>query len=294
MAKAPVWQLVFFKGLPIVAAILSLVFVFGVMGVAAADQVVLNWETDAQGNPLQPGQVIDDEFHSTEGISLTIIGVSDRPGGADIRAVFPSDAPPITGAGNVIDPDLGSPNQTCPGGGPGVGEGGEVGEPGENCMNLGNVLILPTTDDDDNDGFIDGLPNDDAAGGLGIFIFSAPVTIDYLDLLDIENPESAVIRAYSTTAGSPSDLLLEVPAAPLGNNSYQRFDLAVEDVLRLEVEYQASGALAALAYTPPDETAVALSTIGATTPMRSVVVLALAVLLLAGMSLLVLGRTRRA
>jgi hypothetical protein len=44
------------------------------------------------------------------------------------------------------DPDLGSPNVKCPGGGVGIGAGGEPGHPGENCAPLGNILIIQESD----------------------------------------------------------------------------------------------------------------------------------------------------
>lgn len=220
------------------------------------DQVILDWQTDADGNPLLPGQVIDDEFHSTTGISITLRAQSNAPDGSNVRAIFPSHAPPT-------DVDLGTPNETCPGGGPGVGEGGEVGEPGENCTPQNNILIIPTIGDGDGDGFIDGVPNDDARGGLAIFLFSGPVTVDYLEIIDQEDAETADIRAYSAVSGDPGSLITEVSTMPLGDNSFQRLALAASGVRRLEVSYEGSGGLASLAYTPDEPTAVNLSTLDA-------------------------------
>lgn len=217
------------------------------------DQVILDWQTDSNGNPLLPGQVIDDEFHSATGISITLKAQSD---GSNARAIFPSHQPPT-------DFDLGTPNETCPGGGPGVGEGGEVGEPGENCTPQNNILIIPTIGDDDGDGFIDGVPDDDADGGLAIFLFSEPVTVDYLEIIDQEDGETADIRAYSAVSGDPGSLITEVSTMPLGDNSFQQIALAALGVRRLEVAYKGSGGLASLAYTPDEPTAVTLSTLDA-------------------------------
>lgn len=217
------------------------------------DQVILDWQTDANGNPLLPGQVIDDEFHSATGISITLKAQSD---GSNARAVFPSHQPPT-------DFDLGTPNETCPGGGPGIGEGGEVGEPGENCTPQNNILIIPTIGDGDGDGFIDGVPDDDADGGLAIFLFSEPVTVDYLEIIDQEDGETADIRAYSAVSGDPGSLITEVSTMPLGDNSFQQIALAALGVRRLEVAYKGSGGLASLAYTPDEPTAVTLSTLDA-------------------------------
>ena len=44
--------------------------------------------------------------------------------------------------GSGGDADLGSPNESCPVPGPGIGQGGALGEIGENCEPLGNVLIV--------------------------------------------------------------------------------------------------------------------------------------------------------
>lgn len=46
------------------------------------------------------------------------------------------------GAGGIGDRDLGSPNEDCPGGGPGVGAGGGPDSPYSNCVPQGNVLII--------------------------------------------------------------------------------------------------------------------------------------------------------
>jgi hypothetical protein len=229
--------------------------------VAAQEQVILDWQTDADGNPLLAGQVIDDEFHSATGISITIRAQSAAPGGSNVRAIFPSHQPPVSGSGSTIDPDLGTPNETCPGGGPGIGDGGEVGQPGENCTPQENILIIPTVGDSDGDGFIDGLPNDDAGGGLATFLFSRPVTIDYLEVIDQENAETADIRAYSDVSGDPGTLIAETSTVPFGDNSFQRVALGSSGVMRLDVDYEGSGGLANLAYTPDEPTAVSLSTL---------------------------------
>lgn len=252
------------------------------------DQVILDWETDAQGNALSPGQVIDDEFHSATGISITVQAESERADGSDVSAIFPSDQP-------TADPDLGTPNETCPGGGPGEGEGGEVGEEGENCTPLGNILIIPTVGDNDGDGFIDGMPDDDARGGLVTFLFSDPVTLDYLQILDQEAGETAVIRAYNNVSGDAGALIEEVSTMPLGNNSFQQVDLAAQGVMRLDVQYLGSGGLASLAYTPEGPTAVSLSTVNASMSYSGITPFLVAFILLFALTLALawMRRSRR-
>lgn len=288
MEKASPWPRAWHRSIPLLLVTLFLTLSVGALRVAAANQVILDWETDAAGTVLVPGQVIDDEFHSTQGISITISGTSNRPGGANLRAIFPSSVLPIDGNGKAVDEDLGSANETCAGGGPGKGSGGEINALGVNCVALGNVLILPTSGDGDGDGVIDDTPNDDAAGGLGLFLFSEPVTIDYLELLDMESPEAVTIRTYTSAAGSPAVPSLETNPAPLGDNSFQRVELNASDVLRLEVEYEASGALATLAYTPAGPTATTLLSTAAVPATASLwLFLALAFLLAVASALLV-------
>ncbi len=247
-------------------ALVLLILLVSTSIVAAADQVILDWELDAQGNPIAIGQVIDDEYFSTTGISVTVRAVSAR----GVAAIFPSHAP------SPADLDLGSPNETCPGGGPGVGAGGEVGQPGENCLSHGNVLIMPTIGDADGDGFIDGVPDDDHRGGTIIFLFSEPVQIDYIEILDQESSENLVIESYSDVAGA--DLLDMQSPTGFGDNSYEFLPIVVSGVRRLDFDFRGSGAIASLAYRPPDPTAVSLAAVNASarlTPAHPLIVVSL-------------------
>ena len=224
--------------------------------VVAADQVILTWEQDADGNAISTGQVIDDEYESATGVSVTVETVSST----NEAAIFPSHNPPLR-SGNVVDPDLGSPNTTCPGGGPGIGEDGEVGDPGENCLSHGNVLIMPTVGDSDSNGFIDDVPDDDASGGTISFYFSEPVTIDYTEMLDQETVESLTINSYADLAGTV--LVDEQNPAGFGDNSYEKIDINASGIHRVDFVFIGSGAIASLAFTPADPTAVNLATLSA-------------------------------
>ncbi|HSM57166.1 MAG TPA: hypothetical protein VK879_13530 [Candidatus Sulfomarinibacteraceae bacterium] len=220
--------------------------------VAAQEQVILDWEEDAAGNPIQSGQVIDDEYHAMSGVSVTV-KVESR---YNIAAIFPSHNPPV-GPNGVIDPDLGSPNETCDGGGPGIGEGGEVGQPGENCLHHENVLIIPTIWDRNGDGFIDGLPDDDANGGTITLLFSEEVIIDYAGILDQEFEEALTINAYADIAGT--QLLVSENPAGFGDNSYEEIAINALGARRIDFVFAGSGAIASVAYTPVTQTAIDLA-----------------------------------
>lgn len=138
------------------------------------------------------------------------------------------------------DADLGSPNGDF--GGPGRGSGGERGQPGENNQALGYVLIL-SEDGDSSD------PDDYHAGGRFIFEFDQPLGVEKAQLLDIDYNESkGKIKAYNLEG----DLIGTVGMKPLGNNSVQTLLLGFQQVKRLEVYLQSSGALAALTLCHPD------------------------------------------
>ena len=87
------------------------------------------------------------------------------------------------------DPDLGSPNNACSGGGPGWGTGGlptigGVENEYANCEFLGNIMIL------DENGF--DFPPDDRIGGNMMFYFDTPVTLINSTVLDNQGTEAIV------------------------------------------------------------------------------------------------------
>ncbi len=135
----------------------------------------IDFETDALGNPLVAGQIIDDEW-AEWGItaSFTVNAPSTGP-----LMIFDSANP--TGG----DVDLGSPNETCAPPGPGIGTEGEVGQPGENCFPQRNLLII-SEDGDGSD------PDDAADGGTIVFSFADELEIDALSFLDSENNQDSV------------------------------------------------------------------------------------------------------
>ena len=169
---------------------------------------------------LSAGDVV-----STQYPGVTINAVNNRTGYQNAAMVFDSSNP--TGG----DADLGTPNQAF--GGPGVGSGG-----GSNETALGNILIV-SEDNDASD------PDDEAQGGTFTFTFAEAVTINHLDLLDIDSDESGgSVVTVTTPTGQQT---FAIPVA--GNNSYQRLPIDVEDVTSLEVNFVSSGAITELKYT---------------------------------------------
>lgn len=178
------------------------------------------FEFDGSGNPLLPGQIIDAEW-SNWGVTVSVGGRQQ------VAMIFDSAAP--TGG----DLDLGTPHEDF--GGPGVGAGGGVGQPGSNELAHRQILIISENGDPSD-------PNDAENGGLLIFTFAQPVSIHSLGLLDMEYANAnapAVIRVYATNG----TLVGAWPAVRLGDNSFQQVFVNTLAVARLEVQFHGSGAL---------------------------------------------------
>jgi len=87
----------------------------------------LDFEMDSYGNPLVPGQIIDDEFAGL-GITVTTSDPINHP-----LMIFDTATP-------NGDKDLGTPNSDF--GGPGIGDGGAADMPGRNGLPRGQILIV--------------------------------------------------------------------------------------------------------------------------------------------------------
>lgn len=136
----------------------------------------------------------------------------------DVSAAFNTSMP--TGG----DTDLGAPNSQC--GGPGVGFGGVPGAPGENCEQLGQVLIAHSGDIDalrnacwhcDDGQYCPGCePNDHAGGAHFAFTFVREVRVLRVVLMDLDDaPDSARV----VTPGGAIDV------RGMGDNSVQTVEL---------------------------------------------------------------------
>ncbi len=126
---------------------------------------------------------------------------------------------------NTANPTGGDDDLATPG--PGV----------NNDTPLGNVLII-SEDLDASD------PDDDAAGGVISFKFDVPVTVDTLDVLDIEGEEAGgSVTLFLQAGGSVS-----IPIPGLGNNSFQQLDINVDNVVEMQVAFVSSGSVTELVY----------------------------------------------
>ena len=94
------------------------------------------------------------------------------------------DIPPESCKDNKGDPDLGSPNENCPGGGPGKGAGGGPTATYPNCVAQGMVLIVQESDKR--------CPDDCGSGGIMRFQFpyGDGVSITSITSLDVDEPSN--------------------------------------------------------------------------------------------------------
>mgnify|MGYP006276082433 FL=1 len=208
---------------------------------AAHADLLLDFQTDALGQPIRAGQVIDDEYQPW-GVNIT----ADTHRGYDVVITFDSANP----TGN--DTDLVTP---------GYGSG--------NTEPLGNMLIMPKDIvDADHDGYVDD-PDDHATGRPGsvVFTFDRTYEAGSLTFIDIEESGGKIFFARSDGAGgwSPSG---QLPIPTFGDNSVQTIDFAGVALFdRMTVELRGSGAMDSLRVTGggvviPEPASVALFACG--------------------------------
>ncbi|MEM7130734.1 MAG: hypothetical protein AAF702_30695 [Chloroflexota bacterium] len=182
----------------------------------------------SNGIPLERGQIVSSI--SNGGITMDIDVQSN--GAHDVAMIFDTKNP-------GPDPDLGAPNEACPGGGPGVGPGGAPNTIGENCEMLGNVLIIP------NNVSPGAPPNDDSRGGVVTLTFSELVQVIRIDLLDIDEENTAPRIEFLDVGGQPT----QEPLTPriVGNNGHEQFSNfdpnAAANISAIRFTFPGSGAL---------------------------------------------------
>eukprot|EP00980_Cylindrotheca_fusiformis_P030185 scaffold24525_cov162-Cylindrotheca_fusiformis.AAC.2 len=207
-------------------------------------------------NDLTPGEYIHDQLWLSYGVNITAIrrnsvagftpidGVHVESGGGAM--VFDTRKPTGKTGQSLCDPDdgdpdLGSPNIDCPGGGVGVGLGGSPTladgspNPHQNCQPLGNILVIQESDKS--------CPDDSWQGGWLQFDFRDPTEVLFAKFLDIDEGFIPIIEVWH---GQAQTTIFEAEAT--GDNGLWNQSIALANVTKLRIEYQGSGSLAELAY----------------------------------------------
>ena len=223
----------------------------GEVGPDGYDEVVVEQEQDEDSvlppvdndGPICTPAVIDFSGFGTGAVVSQLITqgvtsvscVNNNSAHPNTCITFDSSAP--TGG----DDDLGTPNQAF--GGPGVGNGGGLGEVGANMSALGNLLIIAENDTDaDNDGMVD-VPDDEGSGGTITMNFFQPREITSVRVVDIDVNEGGSIDLAIQGGGSMS-----FPLSKLGDNSVQDVAINVDDVTSITISIPGSGAVSNVVY----------------------------------------------
>jgi hypothetical protein len=131
---------------------------------------VIDFSVDGNGNKLTNKNYVKDEWRAKYGMQVTVEAANGGYAPDGKARIFDSSNP----TGN--DWDLGTPNEKCPGGGPGKGTGGEPGKRGENCIPEGNLIIIQESNKAEAD--------DNGDGGVMAFSFDSPTRIGHIGIID--------------------------------------------------------------------------------------------------------------
>jgi hypothetical protein len=184
----------------------------------------LNFEKAEDGRPLAGGTFVANEWSHKSGIKITALS---HDGPQDVHPmIFDSEDVGSNGLDSEGISYLGSPNTAC--GGAGVGQGGEIGPPGENCGFLGNVLIPSRRA---------GSPLSDSEFGILVFEFNEDTAVNAISLLNIVNTASHLQIIQGD--GSTTDVAL----SSVGQNGFQTVPVNLESVTKLYVSLKSFAAV---------------------------------------------------
>jgi hypothetical protein len=173
---------------------------------------------------------VQNEWFDVYGIKLSASG-----GLGDIPRIFDTNR---IGTRKYGDPDLGAPNEMC--GGPGIGRGGEPGQPGANCVPLGNVIIIQEDNDDPT------IPDDQLDGGTITFDFTTKFPYIYeIGVMDIEEGTHSFITVVHDVGTKQETTQIDIFG--LGDNAVQTVLINIANVSKLTLNLDTSGAITHLA-----------------------------------------------
>jgi len=195
------------------------------------EQVILDF--DAVGDTILPGGhfIEGSEWRDTLGIEISFEPSKVEPN--EVLRLFDSSTP------HPNDADLGTPNQNCVPGGPGVSYPFNPAAKKTNCIDQGNVLIIQ------ND--YTSYPNDSRYGGTIIFNFNAmPAEVISIGLLDVEARFGDAVEIMYADSSKPAN---RYAIDGLGDNAVTNVSIPDgKDVASLRVKFERSGAITHLTF----------------------------------------------
>lgn len=196
--------------------------------------MTVGFNKDANGNAIEKGRYVQDEW-ITLGLTLFAEG-----GVGTLPRIFDSSDPGGKPQSACGDADLGSPNQACPGGGPGEGVDGEPGKPGENCIAHGNLLIVQEPGET--------CPDDNVDGGIITldFPYGGGQYVKEIGLLDIDYGTTVIVVTETATGFAEREIIVPL----LGDNSYQTVTIDEDNVKWIKVMLVRSGGVTHVTFCP--------------------------------------------
>ena len=190
---------------------------------------LIDFETTGNGTALHRGDYVQDEWRQDIGLSMKAFGLRGGYTPDFKPRIFDTSNP---GTNNEEgDPDLGSPHNKC--GGPGRGKAGQPGQPGENCVPQGNVLIIQESNKV--------APDDNLGGGSLCFEFDTPTSILSLGTMDISEEGDYMHITYDDGDMETVDV------TGFGNGAVQTFPVNKNNIIRFCFQFKSSGALTNIA-----------------------------------------------
>jgi len=199
---------------------------------APADGYVLNFDTDAGGNPLAPGTTITDLNQPWESLGVKITNKAYRDDGSLANQplmLFNSNC------GNHF-------GVACTGEDDDLATGPDFNTPAQ-----GNVLIISEDGNTDN-------PDDWAEdGGEFIFDFLQPVILNEVSIVDVDGVDDlgGEDYGYLTAFGANGAVLQTLDLRAGRDNGFEVYDFSNQvDVKKLLIRLPGSGAISGVEFTP--------------------------------------------
>lgn len=185
-------------------------------------RVILDFATDAEGKPLEIGEIVDDQF-SRYGLTIATHDPTSHP-----ARIIDSDKP------SAANSNLGTPNQSF--GGAGVGHGGDATSPGRNAMPLGKVLVIAGDAQAD-------IPS----GQRGQFVANwvSPIRVDRVRLKSLPADRKGTIATYAVDGSLMNRYAIDQPEA----DGAVVVEIGEDNVARIDVTTGSTSAEAVVDYT---------------------------------------------
>ena len=195
--------------------------------IMVCSQMTVDFAKAANGRGMWGGEFVRDDWFHHFGFSIDAEG---HDGKSNLHPmIFDSAHVESNGLGGIFA--LGSPNFDCEGFG--VGTGGKIGQAGENCNELGNILI-PSR----KPGFSSSTSTS-PPGGVLVFEFYKHTRVENIGFLNIGSSDQIMVVF---TDGS----LERINLSSVGQNGFQNIKLDMDRVKKIHVSLHSFGAVTGL------------------------------------------------